>query len=226
MSYNCDNYKEQGGKKWVVGENGEFLCDGSNSFGKKSDGNYSEFEQDGFLVFNGDATVWKDINIGGVNLTKAASNQPDLIKINGSDILTYAFDGASKTEELHGSFELQHDYKEGTDIIPHIHIYPTDTNEGNIKINLDYYLKENGKTAISGTTSFVQDAGGVAWEELRVNFDDVIAGDTLTIGTQCHFRVYRDATDTDDTYPSDVAIATIGVHYEINSVGSRTTLNK
>ena len=197
-----------------------------NWWGDLDAGNYSYFESDGTLVFVGNATLWKDINLGGVSLTKAAANQPDLITINGTNILTYAFDGGTKLEELHGSFELQHDYKEGTDLVPHTHIYPTTTGAGNIKIFLEYYVKFHDKVAVTGVTSFVVASGGVAWNEIRVNFDDVIDGTALTIGEQCHFRVYRDPTDAQDTYTGDVAIATIGVHYEIDTVGSRTITTK
>ena len=195
-------------------------------FGDYDNGNYAYFEADGTLRFFGDATVWKDINIGGVSLTRQANKQPDLVAINGTNILTYAFDGASSEEEVHGGFEIQHDYKEGTDLIPHLHLYPTTTGAGNIKFFLDYYIKENGLAPVTGTTSFVIAAGGTAWEELRSNFDSVIDGSTITIGAQCSFKLYRDPTDAEDTYGADVAISTFGVHYEIDTIGSRTTTSK
>ncbi len=35
------------------------------------------------------------------------------------------------------------------------------------------------------------------------------------------FRFFRDPTDGDDTYPDDAVVLSVGVHYEINTVGSR-----
>lgn len=195
-------------------------------FGDVDNGNYSGFESDGTLKFVGNGTVWKDENAGGVSLTKANSNQPDLITINGTNILTYAFDGVNSLEELHWNVEIQHDYKEGTDLWPHMHFYPTTTGAGNVKFFLEYYIKESGNTPVQGTTSFVLAAGGVAWEELRINFDDVIDGTNLSIADQAHFRVYRDPNDVEDTYGDDVAIATLGYHYEIDTVGSRGIVTK
>lgn len=196
-------------------------------FGDVDAGNYSYFESDGTLRFIGNATVWKDLNIGGVTLTRRASNQPDIVTIDSTNIVSYGFDGAgSGTEEAHGSFELQHDYKTNTDLVPHAHIYPTTADAGNIKFFLDYWVKINGVSAVTGTTSFVQAAGGTAWEEIRVNFDDVIDGSTIVIGSQIHFRIYRDAGDEQDTYGADAVLGTLGIHYEIDTIGSRQITTK
>lgn len=195
-------------------------------FGDIDNGNYSYFESDGTLKFVGNATVYEDDNAGGITLTKAAANQPDLVTIDSTSILTYAFDGGAAMEELHWATEIPHSYKEGTDLIPHAHIYPTTTGAGNIKFFLEYWVKSNGGTAVTGTASFVVAAGGTAWEESRENFDSVIDGSTLTIADQAHFRIYRDPTDAEDTYADDVAIGTLGYHYEIDTIGSRGVVTK
>ena len=182
--------------------------------------NYTEFEEDGNLRFGGEATVWRDINLGGISLTKAASNQPNQISLNGTNNLVFAFEGSSKINEAHGNFELQHDYKEGTNLSPHIHWYPTNTNVGNVKWNIDYYISRGTKAALSGTISVVASTQSVAWEEIRSDFPNIV-GSSLNIGNQIHFRIYRDPTDAEDTYGSDAAIATLGVHYEIDTIGSR-----
>lgn len=195
-------------------------------FGDVDGGNYSLFESDGTLKFIGNGTVWKDENAGGVSLAKAAGNQPDLVTINGTNIITYAFDGGASLEELHWGNEIQHDYKEGTDLWPHMHFYPTTDAVGDIKFTLEYYIKSKGVTPVQGTTSLVTSSGGVAWEEIRINFDDVIDGTNLTIADQAHFRIFRDPTDAQDGYTNDVAIATVGYHYEVDTVGSRGIVSK
>lgn len=210
----------------VDGEIELCLSENKYMFGAVDDGNYSGFEDDGTLRFVGNATVWRDENAGGVSLTKAVANQPDLVTINGTNIITYAFDGGSTLEELHWANELQHDYKENTDIQPHMHLYPTTDAVGDIKFTLEYYIKKNGTTATQGTTTFVTSSGGTAWEEIRINFDDVIDGTNLEIASQCHFRIFRDPSDVQDGYTNDVAIATVGYHYEVDTIGSRQITTK
>lgn len=195
-------------------------------FGDVDNGNYTGFEDDGTIKFVGNATVWRDENAGGIALTRAAANRPDLTTINGTNILTYAFDGGGSLEELHWGTEIQHDYKEGTDIWPHIHFYPTTDAVGDIKFTLEYYIKSRGVATVQGTTSFVTSSGGTAWEEIRIDFDDVIDGTNLTIADQAHFRIFRDSSDAQDGYTNDVAIATVGYHYEVDTVGSRQITTK
>lgn len=186
--------------------------------------NHSLFESDGTLKFAGSATVWKDMNISTLGLSVGA-NIPDLINLDTTTIKVRAFDGGALTEELDGVMELQHDYKEGTDIIPHLHWYPTNANAGNVKWQLEYYLRQDNTVKLIGTTSIVSAASGIAWDETRASFP-VISGATLTIGTQIHFRLFRVPTDAADTYASDAAVATFGVHYECDTVGSRQTTTK
>lgn len=170
-------------------------------------------------------TVWKDINIGGVNLTLSAANRPDQVTIDTTSIITYAFDGAALTEEVSGAFELQHDYKEGTDIIPHVHWYPTTAGAGNVKWQLEYWIRINDTVKLTGTITITDAASGTAWTEERADFP-AITGTTLLINAQIHFRLFRNPTDAADTYAADAAIGTIGIHYEINTMGSRQTLVK
>lgn len=168
---------------------------------------------------------WRDENAGGISLTKAAANQPDLITINGTSILTYGLDGVSKLEELHWNREVNHDYVPGTNLIPHVHIYPTTAHVGNIKLFLDYWIK-NGSVLVTGTTSLVCSCTGIAWDEVKINFDDEIDGSDLGIGAQGHYRIYRNPTDAQDTYNYDVALGTLGYHYQSDSLGSREVVIK
>lgn len=195
---------------------------GTSMFGEDTT-NFSKFESDGTLHFNGTATVWKDINVGGISLKQGAT-APDPINLDTTSIQVYAFDGATLTEEASGAFELQHDYKEGTNIVPHIHWYTTDTGAGNVKWQLEYYIK-SGTSEYTGTTSVTTAATGTAWEEIRSDFP-AITGTNFTIGMQIHFRLFRDPTDAADTYASDAALGTFGIHHEVDTVGSRQISTK
>ena len=53
------------------------------------------------------------------------------------------------------------------------------------------------------------------------NDSDTIDGTGITIGDQVAFRLYRDPTQ--DTYQDDAVVLTFGLHYQKNSLGSRST---
>ena len=137
---------------------------------------------------------------------------------------TWAFDGGSTTESAHGAFEIQHDYKEGTDVTPHVHWYPTTTGTGNVVWQGEYYITEDGNY-LTGTVACTTAATGTAWEEVRADFEP-LSGDSLGIGYQVHVRLFRDPTHAADTYTGDAALGTFGMHYEVDAMGSRTITAK
>lgn len=193
--------------------------------GDPTGGSYTQFESDGTMAAIGNATTWKDINVGGVTLTQAVANRPTLTTITGTNILTYAFNGVSLLNELHGAFEIQHDYKVGSDIVPHVHFYPTTTGAGNVKWNMEYWIKDDNIAPITGTISSTTAVNGIAWEEIRTNLATVV-GTNIKIGSQFHFRLWRDPNDVADTYGADAAIGTVGIHYECDTLGSRQITTK
>jgi hypothetical protein len=213
----------------TLGLTGEWDVDGQNiigianllaataKFGTSVDN--TEFLSDGTQVLNGEATVWKDSNFGAISLGTGAS-APDRIAWRGGDIQTRAFDGNAILEQVYWGDEIQHDYKDGTDLVVHIHWAPVNANAGDVKWFVDYTVEEGGNIS-SGTLSVVSTAPGVAWQEQRVDIG-TISGTGVTFGHQLGFRLYRDPSDAEDTYGSDAAISfTVGYHYEIDRIGSR-----
>lgn len=193
-------------------------------FGKISDGNYTALEADGTIRFVGNATVWEDVNIGGVALRAGTSNQPSLTNLDTTTILVWGF-SASQTNEVHGNFEIPHAYKEGTDIIPHVHWYPTTTGTNNVLWRLEYYIRAGNTLKLTGTIDALAPGNGVAWEEIRSNFP-TIAGTDLKIGSQFHARLARIGGDVTDTYAAVACIATFGIHYQADTAGSRLVTSK
>jgi hypothetical protein len=188
--------------------------------------NYSEFEADGTLVFNGNATVWDDIVIPAFALGVVASI-PDSINFGPSGNLKIrGFDGAATSEMLYGSFELPHGYKEGTDITVHVHWTPTNANAGNVKWQFEYAWQNVDGTYGAPTTITVTDStDSTAWKHLRADFA-AISGTGKTIGSVLVFRIFRDPADAADTYASDAGLIDIGCHVELDTVGSRQITTK
>jgi len=189
-------------------------------FGDVANGNYAEFEADGTLKLNGDASVWRARLVPAIPFGLGAG-APDRIKLAASNIEVLAFDGSALTEEISGSLEIPHDYKEGTDLHPLVIWGPTTNGAGNVKWHGEFIVSSIGSID-SGSTSIsvVNATNTAAWENFKADFP-VMAGAGLTIGKQLSFRIFRDPTDGQDTYGADAFIKNFGFHYEVDTMGSR-----
>jgi len=191
--------------------------------------NYSTFETTGFMEATGTAKAYRDINIGGYLLTRPASGAPDVVNFvdeAGADtaIPTYAFDIG---EKVSGGFELQHDYAQGTDLVFHTHFQgiaaPTGTD--NVQWRLTYILMRDGETLNAAVTIDSPDAVvDTQYETVRADFA-AITGTNFLIGDQFMFTLERVAA-TGDAYAGDALIGTAGIHYQVNTLGSRTIVAK
>lgn len=183
-------------------------------------------ESTGVLSFQSSGQVYKDVFIHGTSLGAGAS-APDMINFFAAGgIQGRGFDGNITLEQLYGSFEVQHDYAEGTDVIFHVHWMPTTNNAGNVKWFLEYsWVNADGVFSNPTTISVIQAAGGTAWTHKLASWDAVVGTGKL-IGSVMAFRLYRNPADADDTYPNDAALLDIGCHYLTDTLGSRGILTK
>ena len=166
---------------------------------------------------------YKDINFDPTIITNP-SGAPDVITWRGSgNYVAVAFDGGSSVEQVQGIKELQHDYKEGSDLKIHIHWAPSTVGAGNVRWQCEYEVIRTGQVAAitSGTVNVVTSADGTAWEQKAVNIG-TITGTDLKIGDQIALRLFRDPNDGSDTYADDAVIAfTYGIHYQVDDLGSQ-----
>ena len=195
--------------------------------GDVSGGDYTEFESDGTMIAHGDATCWDDIALG-VGQLGAGGSAPDSINTNSSGIYLFGFDGVNTTEQLFGTFEMPHTYAEGTDIVPHVHWAPTTTGTGNVKWCVDFWRIDDTSPIIPSTPTticVVAATDGTAWKVFRSD-TTTVTGTNFKIGDQVGFRLYRNPSDAEDTYGADAVVLTFGIHYQINSLGSRNIISK
>lgn len=191
--------------------------------GDVNNGNYSEFESDGTLVSNGDATCWKDINIDVSALGSPPGLQPDVVQFvdkNGSNTGVYTY-GMAIGEAVGGKFEIQHDYKTGEDIYFHIHSQgiAAPTGVDKIKFELDYTIAKNNELLEPVQTISLEFDYDTRYE-LIVNSFPVIDGSNIGIGDQFIFTLRRVAASSDD-YAGDALLMTVGIHYQVDTIGSR-----
>ena len=172
--------------------------------------------------------VWKDINLGSAQLSRPTSSQPDIDTFDdetGTDtgITTLAFDVG---EKVHGSFELQHDYKEGSDFTFHVHFQgktaPTGTDK--VKWQLTYTLAQMGATLDATTPITAECDFDTQYESIICSFT-AITGTNFNIGDQFLFTLERIAASANE-YAGDALLETTGIHYQVDTIGSRLISSK
>ena len=225
MSYNTKNYREQGGGKWVVA--GEIEVPGTNSFGDKGSGNYSEFESDGTLRFRGDATVWNDLPPNPIVRSRnPASNNPTLATFKGAiDQYTFAVD-----DYVADNFEVLHEYKEGTDLYVHIHWSNNGTEATDKFVRWQFEYTIANAYGVFGdvatlTTDDIKIPADTADRTHLVNNIGVVSGDDLKIGAVIAYNIKRVAAT--GTAPSSNPFGLqVAAHIEMDTMGSRLVFTK
>jgi len=168
-------------------------------------------------------TVWDDLRIPGLSVTANPSASPTLGAFLGAGSLqVWRFTGTGVlTEEVFFTIQLPHKYKEGTDIIPHVHWTPTDANAGDVVWQLEYTWQNiNGTFGASTTITVTDSTNTTAWEHLVASFS-AITGTNMDISSILVCRLFRDPAHGSDTYTSDAAFLEIDFHFEIDTIGSR-----
>jgi hypothetical protein len=193
---------------------------GPSTFGGATD--YSEFEADGTLKFNGAAVVWDDIIISPFNLRPGGS-APGFTAIT-TNIYALSFINGN-TDIVYGTFELPHCYKEGTDIDIHVHWAPSSTDTGDCVWSFVYSIQNMNGGAFPGeqTISITQAGGGVAKAHQFADGASNIPGGTHKIGTVVVFSLSRPAGDS---FTGDAWLLSVGAHYQKDTVGSRSETTK
>ena len=169
-------------------------------------------------------SVYRDINIAGYLLAKPASSAPDLATFvdEAGDDTTIETYGFAVGEKVHGGFELQHDYKQGTNLVFHVHWNGNWAPSGTdyVQWRLTYIVMRDGATLDAAVTIDSPDtAFDTQYETVRSDFA-AITGTNFLIGDQFMFTLSRVAA-TGDEYVGDALIATAGIHYEVDTIGSR-----
>lgn len=187
---------------------------------------------DGILHMSGAATVWNDIRIGSSSARLGATAPTLSAFLAAGDIKQITFD-AAQHDEVHFEVQMPHDWKEGSNIYPHVHWAPATADAGNVVWQLDYtWASINGTFGASATlTSAATAAGGTAWVHKMSNLLDgtgknYIVGTGKTISSMLVCRLHRDAGQGDDTLAAAVSLLEFDIHYEIDTIGSRTETAK
>jgi len=194
-------------------------------------GNYSEFEADGTLVAKGSATTYKDIYTHITPRTTGVG-KPALQQFSG-DIYKYTF-AINDVSELK-SIEFPHDGVEGSLLDIHIHWASNGldvTNRG-VKWEISYtWANTVGKigqtafpvpTIISAETQIPHDTPN---KTLLYTIIGTFTPLNWVIDGQILMSIKRIASVVDAAPTSNPWCLAVGVHYQVNTFGSRTSTDK
>ena len=189
--------------------------------GTLADGNYTEIESDGTVKFNGDATVWDDLNFDPDESGGPTVTLPDYVTIN--NVIHREFTSANN--QLCGAArELPHEYKLSSTMYPHIHVFlKAGESAGTTGVTFTFYWELRQTTGVtSGNVSLsATSAQLTANSSLFTIHDGTGFAGSAELGSQLAVTIARTAGDA-----GDVVVTTYGIHYEIDTVGSRTRLTK
>ncbi len=142
-------------------------------------------------------------------------------------LFAYAFENNNADDEsLHFVAQLPHSYKEGTDIVPHVHWMPSTTNAGSVVWELEYiWVNVNGTTPGSVSITVTDAGDGTALKQQKAIFA-AIDGTGKTISSVLTGRLTRLTSDPGDDFTGIAYGLEIDFHHQIDTIGSRQPLVK
>lgn len=200
--------------------------------GNVNGGNYLTIEADGTLKNNGNSTVYNDLQFAISSGRVGVSNAPSWTNLIGN-LSEYTF-AVNDFIDL-GSQEIPHSYKEGSTVEIHIHWATNGTNTDNraVKWEIEYSIQNdtyvNGigvpfsiPTVITAETTIPANTPTKTGCYTSIG---VINDPSLKFGSQIKMRLRR-ITSTGTAPTNNPYALQVGIHFEADTLGSRTTTGK
>lgn len=173
--------------------------------------------------------VWEDRNVSAYNLGGPAAYAPvetTIYDLSGVDTGIYTI-GFNVADKVSGVFEVPHHHKELSDAYFHVHwqgtgAAPSGTDKVKWKLILSYGRDGSYFTAVS--TKEVETDIDTQYKIYHSEFS-AMGGGVAKCGDQFAFTFERVAASADE-YAGLAVISTMGVHYQIDTIGSRSKTAK
>lgn len=163
-----------------------------------------------------DTPIYDDIIISASSL-RGGTTAPAFIEFI-SPIWALAFVD-TQTDTVYGSFELPHSYKEGTALEVHLHWSPSNNDTGECGWKFEYAIAGMGTEAFTKKTALIlsQPASGIPFDHMYASLGEIAAAGRK-IGDVIAFELSR---PTGDGFTGSAFLHSIGVHYQVDTLGSR-----
>jgi hypothetical protein len=166
---------------------------------------------------------WEDLRFpaAGINPPGAASD-PSRDTSDGRLVFS-----ASQTNTIAIQAQMPHNWKEGSQIRPHIHWSPTSADTGDVLWKVEYKIANRGDVFPGSFTPLeVLDAGsGVAdmHQIIGLGFIDMSG---FEVSCMLLILLHRMGADGTDTYTGTAKLNEFDIHYQVDSLGSQAELVK
>ena len=161
---------------------------------------------------------WRDM-ISEIN-PRSGGTAPQL-NLYRDGIYLYEF-ASDQMQEVFSNFHIDHDYKLGTMLYPHLHFVTTSTAGGVVRIGFEYtYAKGHGQGAFPASTTLMLDFT-VPPNSQHVHFvaevpeGQGIPGTNVDTDGAILMRIYRDGAHPNDTFPGTIFGIFSDLHYEVD----------
>jgi hypothetical protein len=190
--------------------------------------------------------VWDDLRVPLTAKLQGASNPPTFAQYKNDGgtsvgVFNWHFGDqalAANEEQLWFSAQIPHDYKEGTDIVAHIHWTPKVSGGADefVKWGLEYHWTDVGdnfpnttiitSNAATGATATTSGDTTLTADEHYVTVIGTISGSGLGISSMLNCRIFRNSSDATDDLAQDAVGFEMDFHYQIDTMGSRQAFAK
>lgn len=204
---------------------------GTASFGNSSAGaNATVIEADGTLTFKGTATVFDDL-IGDISSLQTTGSG---VSLNGTEQTMEFTTGANLSDYAWINAQVSHKWKAGSDVFPHIHFEQTSNAVPNFLIR--YRWQKEGGTKTTAWTDYK--CNTLSFTYVSGTLNQIAYGAAVTppagysVSDIIQYRIFRDNSNASgvftgaDTYSGVASITSTDIHYEIDTVGSRSAYTK
>lgn len=201
-------------------------------FGDADD--YSQFEADGTLQAHGAATCWRD-ELQSVTGAQITSPSADFQQNVPEASVTAKTSARYPTDYITTNHQLNHDWKLGSAIYPHLHWWQTTANMPNWV--LAYRWQKQGGAKETAWTPVKWTSNAFTWTAGTLNQLTSFGAIAAPVGYGqvsdiVQFRLYRDYTNVSglfsggDPVAQNQDIVNFDTHLEVDTLGSRQALAK
>jgi hypothetical protein len=170
--------------------------------------------------------MFNDANIGALVL-QTGGTLPGIVEFldNTGAATGIETRGFAVGEQGSSAIEIPHDYKEGSDLVFHVHWGANDAPTGTdyVKWQLTYSITRYGTTFPASTTIYAETPYDTQYEHTRSDFA-AISG-SMKIGDQFNFKIKRILADG-AAFAGEALVETLGLHYQCDTLGSRAISEK
>jgi len=185
------------------------------------DTNNTAIETDGTIKFKGSATVFEDLNFAPIKSGGPAATRPDDVTINNCFYKEFT---SANNQNCGDQQELPHHYKLSSVLYGHGHCFlKSGESVGTTGVTFTVYWELRGDAATtSGSFTLSATSAQLTASPNKLNmFAAAGFAGSDTLGSQLALTLARTGGNA-----GDVIVTTYGVHYELDTNGSRTITTK